>query len=37
MGAITTAVTVGVFFGVGYLYLRSYWDGDKGLNGELFD
>ena len=37
MGILTTAVSVSVFFGVGYLFLRSYWSGNDGLNAELFD
>ena len=37
MGTPAMVVSVGVFVGVGYLYLRSYWAGYRGLNGELFD
>ncbi len=37
MGAIAMIVTVCVLFGVGYSYLRWYWDGDERLNSELFD
>ncbi len=36
MGAIATAVTVGMFVGAGYLYLRSYWIEDPWLNSEAF-
>jgi len=36
MDVLATFVTVGVFVGLGYLYLRSYWVDDPGLNSELF-
>ena len=36
MGLIETFVTVAVFVGAGYLYLRWYWIDDGWLNSELF-
>ena len=36
MELLATVVAVSVFVGLGYLYLRSYWVDDPGLNSELF-
>jgi hypothetical protein len=36
MDVFAAIVAVGVFVGLGYLYLRSYWVDDSGLNSELF-
>lgn len=36
MDVLAGIVTVGVFVGLGYLYLRSYWIDDPDLNSELF-
>jgi hypothetical protein len=36
MDLLAVAVTGGIFVGLGYLSLRSYWIEDSGLNSELF-
>lgn len=36
MDVIAAVVAISVFVGVGYLYVRSYWIDDPGLNSELF-
>ena len=36
MDVLDTGVAVGVFVGLGYMYLRSYWIDDPWLNSELF-
>ncbi len=37
MGSLGTVIAIVALFGVGYSYLRWYWDDDTGLNSELFD
>ncbi len=37
MGKIAAILAGIIWFGIGYVYLRSYWAGCDGLNGELFD
>lgn len=36
MEFVASAIAVGIFVGLGYLYLRSYWIDEHGLNSELF-
>ena len=37
MEILASAITIGVFVGIGYLYLRSYWVDEHGHNSELSD
>ena len=37
MDVLPAAVAIGVVFVYLFLYAKSYWEGNEGLNDELFD